>query len=477
MGAYAFTVTIPLRGQQRSVHAPLSYSILIFTSSLTNFFPSFFANKGAVAGVFTVVGLIGLVLLIVLIINIVRRRRAQNFDKELIAATREAAATAPNPNFLDDEEDPEDRFKRGAYGMGYGSGGSGGYNGGGNGTGYSDVSHGTYGQAPMEAYNMRDLGGHGTGVGEIYDPYAAGGAAGIGVARARSMRVDPANASPNSYAAALQDGGAPYPKFAIGPHDTYGNGGGGASFGRGPNTNLELLEAAGMGNHLAGAGMISRGQQYQQGPSYQEYPSLGRNKSSSTGTSQPYQPSTSSTPPQSLSYSSYPQLPYPTRQLSPQQTLLAPSAYPSGSLSPGLPNPHAQGQTVEPSERARNAEDAEDAYGGYIVEDPTTYSTHGHGQPQAGGSKYIPNPFDRGSSSPEVEDRLYEKEEEERVEPKRVLKVCFCFSFSEKCPITDFIIIFIIIRLQMNEKCKDRKKKESQGTVTHGARHQSINVQ
>ena len=35
----------------------------------------------------------------------------------------------------------------------------------------------------MEAYNMRDMGNHGTAVGEIYDSYGAG----IGVARARSM--------------------------------------------------------------------------------------------------------------------------------------------------------------------------------------------------------------------------------------------------------------------------------------------------
>jgi len=166
---------------------------------------SFFQNTGAVAGVFTVVGLIGIVIFASLITNTIRRRRARDFDKELIAATREAAATAPNSNFLDDEEDPEDRFKRTGYGMSPGYNG----NGGGGGGGYSDGSHGTYGQPPMEAYNMRDLGGHGPAVGEIYDPYAAGGAAGIGVACARSMRVDPANANPNTYAAALQEDGAP----------------------------------------------------------------------------------------------------------------------------------------------------------------------------------------------------------------------------------------------------------------------------
>jgi hypothetical protein len=50
----------------------------------------FFSNKGAVAGVFTVVGVVALVLLIA-------RRRERDFNKELDAATREAAAAAPNP--------------------------------------------------------------------------------------------------------------------------------------------------------------------------------------------------------------------------------------------------------------------------------------------------------------------------------------------------------------------------------------------
>ena len=53
----------------------------------------------------------------------------------------------------------------------------------------------------MEPYNMRDMDNHGTAVGEIYYSY---GAAGIGVARARSMRVDPSNVTTNTYAAALQ---------------------------------------------------------------------------------------------------------------------------------------------------------------------------------------------------------------------------------------------------------------------------------
>ena len=54
----------------------------------------------------------------------------------------------------------------------------------------------------------------------------------------------------------MRDLGGHGPEFAIGPHETYGA--------RSPNN----MEAAGMGTHAAGAGMISHGQQqqYQQGP-------------------------------------------------------------------------------------------------------------------------------------------------------------------------------------------------------------------
>ena len=115
---------------------------------------------------------------------------------------------------------------------------------------------------------------HGTAVGGIYDSY---GAAGIGVARARTMRVDPSNVTTNTYAAALERG-FPYPKFAIGPHDTYPPGGGGTgTFGR------DLVDPAAI------AGMTALGQprqypqQYpQQSPPSQEYPSLGCNKSISS---------------------------------------------------------------------------------------------------------------------------------------------------------------------------------------------------
>ena len=44
-------------------------------------FYRFFSNKGAVAGVFTVVGLVALALIIALATNVIRRRRAKKFDE------------------------------------------------------------------------------------------------------------------------------------------------------------------------------------------------------------------------------------------------------------------------------------------------------------------------------------------------------------------------------------------------------------
>lgn len=361
------------------------------TNSTTN---GFFSNTSAVAGVFTIVGIIGLAVLVALLLCVVRRRRARNFDKELIAATREAAATAPNPVFLDDEEDGEDRFKQSGYSLGYGSGGGSGYNAENIAPSrYSDNSHGTFGQPPMEAFSMRDLGSHGIGVGEIYDPSLAGGAAGIGVARARSMRLDPANANINPYAAALQEGGSPYPKFAIGPHDMYAGGAGAPPLGRGTNTNMDPMEAHG------------QQQQYQQGSPPQEYANLGRNKSNSTNTThtQLY-PASISSPPSQSHAPSYPQQAHPVRQMSPSQGSHAPSSFPAGPASLTLPNPHS----AEPS-RA----DAGDAYGGYVVDSPTAANE----QPQANGAKYMANPFDSGHEGEDGRD------EEEEMEAPRVLKV------------------------------------------------------
>jgi hypothetical protein len=199
---------------------------------------------------------------------------------------------------------------------------------------------------------MRDMGSHSTAIGEIYDPYATGGggAAGIGVARARSARVNPANAVYNSYAAALQEGGSPYPQFAMGPHDTYGSAGVGGPFGRG---NMEL-----------GATVIPSGQQQaypQRSPPPQEYTDLGRSKSNSTAATHLSTPSQSHSPNYSQSQPSYPvrQMSPPVRQMSPPRPTPTPA---------NLPNPYAKEyptHKVEPS--GGSADDA--AYGGYVVDD------------------------------------------------------------------------------------------------------------
>jgi len=274
---------------------------------------SFFQNTGAVAGVFTAVGLVALVIVIAIIINIVRRRQAREFDREIAEAAKEAAA-ARAPAFLDDERDN--------YGpSGYGSSFAG---------KFSDVSHGTYSQPPMtEPYGMR-----GMVPGEVYDPAiynAAGmgaGAAGIGVARARSRR---------DFAAGLQEGTAPYPAFAGPRYDMHG-------VSRSPPPGFaptgpserDLLEAAGLGG---GAAPVQRG------PSQQTYKtdlskarSLASTNSEghSSNQSQSYRPFN---PPSALQPGARrnssllaTSLPYVTGDVDPEE--------PSAQVSP-LPNPFA----------------------------------------------------------------------------------------------------------------------------------------
>ena len=129
----------------------------------------FFSNKGAVAGVFTVVGLVVLALVIALIVNAIRRRRAEKFDRDVAEAAAEAAASSRSP------------FDEYSYGN---SGGNGG--GGGGGYGYSDNSHGTYQLPPMSPQNVP----YGMSEMSQYDPYTAGAAslAAAAVGRSRSRK-------------------------------------------------------------------------------------------------------------------------------------------------------------------------------------------------------------------------------------------------------------------------------------------------
>ncbi|TFK35422.1 hypothetical protein BDQ12DRAFT_668516 [Crucibulum laeve] len=406
------------------------------------FLHAFFQNTGAVAGVFTVVGLIVLAVVIALITNGIRRRRAKKFDDE-IEAEAAAAAAATAPAFLDDDDDPygpggfRGGYGGGAYAAGgaagaYGAsrGGGGGYGdqGGGGGGGYandpySDVSsHGTYAQPAMstghgETYGMREL-SHAPGPGEIFDPYTAGaaglagaGAAGIGVARARSMRD-------GGYAAGLQEGASPYPAFAgpSGPSHPPGQDGytGGAGNGfRGPGSaEFDLLEAAGIVPGVgAGAGLVRGKSQYSPGGSpqqgQQQPPYQDLNRSRSLGSNELY----NTTP----SPQAYPPTAQPTY----------PQAKPQGQ-APTATTPESYAAHYEPGYQSNNGD--EDAYGGYVDERAPSNSGHagnatssqGHGG-QGQRQSTLPNPF-----SADARGRVDEYDEssgDEDEVPRRVLKV------------------------------------------------------
>jgi hypothetical protein len=203
---------------------------------LTNLSVRFFHNTAAVAAVFSVAGLIAVAIFFVCLTNSIRRRRAKQFDRE-IAEAAAAAANTKAPVFDDD-----------VYGSGL--------------TGYSDNSHGTYGQPPMtaESYGMTDL--------HPYDAFSANaGAAGVGVGaavqRARS-RKEMADSLPGM---AMYDAGgmapehsSPYPAFSgPGAQRMYDAPHGGRYANPG-HPAADLLEAAGIGaagTHIRGPSLHS----------------------------------------------------------------------------------------------------------------------------------------------------------------------------------------------------------------------------
>ncbi|KAF9446085.1 hypothetical protein P691DRAFT_227964 [Macrolepiota fuliginosa MF-IS2] len=373
---------------------PVTITSVIVSSSSRNVAPTgaadgssssnkgFFHNTGAVAGVFTVVGLIVLAILIAFITNTIRRRRAKKFDDEIAAAAHDAA-NAPVPHFGYDDDDD---FRPGGAGA-YGSGGA----------KFSDMSHGTFTQPPMsvpESYGMRELPHHGSGPnpGEYFDPsaggYAPAGAAGIGVARARSMRD-------GGYAAGLTEGTSPYAAFAAPGSQQHGNGGA-------PQYPPGMIRGAGAPEF----DLNRRPSQYTQ---QTDYSALSRNKSLNTMNS-------GSAP-------SYQSDPYNTSS--------------NGSGGPGqqgYPNSFGayanvgagnggQKQQLPQIPAARSEEDLNAAYDGYVVDEAPALPPNTHAQglvsPQPGP---LPNPF---SAKGERPGEYADETDDEAEEPRRVLKVCY----------------------------------------------------
>jgi len=312
------------------------------------------------------------VLIFLLAKNFIRRRKQVAFDRELQEATRQAAAVSSAP-FDDDDDDPY--AKRGVYGTAdsYRD------------RQYSDMSHGTYGQAPMsvESYGMREIGHPPIAMGaDVYsDPYTAG-AAGIGVVRARSMRLDGqgSHSRQPDFSAALSEGNvAPYAAFAS-PNPGNMPGGSGDPYAAATQNLQQQQDGYGGGGG---------------------YPHPGLERSRSMGVPAQY--------------------------------------YPAGTLYP-----YATATPVNNVNRYSVVnEDVEDAYGG--VDDGGPDSSANMHTPGTGGDVvaqreiYLPNPFESSGSNDEHVRGDTESISQE--EPRRVLKVNFFFSFT--CDVANLTFCFL----------------------------------
>ncbi|KAL0947821.1 hypothetical protein HGRIS_013889 [Hohenbuehelia grisea] len=381
------------------------------------------------AGVFTVVGLIVVAILGVIVTNIIRRRRAQKFDREIAEAAREAAS-AQAPAFLDD--DPDDR----------GYGGAGGYGAKGGGMGYSDASsHGTYGQPAMgyESYGMNEfqpMGGYNAGGRGPMDNVSVvgAGAAGIGasaLARARSQR----NAG-DDFAPGVGEGQSPYPAFAgpggMQPEEAYYHTHqhppmpphhAAASYQTSRSPEHDLLDAAGLGvapgvaAAAASSGADVSRMPSQHASSVSAYSSdLNRSRSqdarsfgynSSIGS-----PPSSGTPGSGMSPPPPPQ---------PQFNESYAAHYQPGFVPAGAPGAYQPDYVDHGARRVSAGEGAYAAYPGYT-------SSQGHGNDRGARPMSVsplPNPFSPkpddgyGGMAEASDDEDYEREHEGR----RVLKV------------------------------------------------------
>lgn len=325
----------------------------------------FFHNTGEVAGVFTVVGLIAVVLIVALLTNAVRRRRAKRFDQDVAQAAAEAAAAGHAPAFTDDDDygyaaDPmreRDTAER-SY------------------TGYSDNSHGTYAQQPLqpgENYNMNEF--------ASFDPYAASaaGAAGIGAAgvnRAKSV----GRTQPGTPYHAFAGPTAPDPVPAI-PNPFYDPPTSTGGYDSQNSANQYRPRNAAASPDLLDAAGLSRN------PSQSANASLGRNTSSGSTALN------TATSPSNYSYAShYPPAGYPPNAYHPQQAQ-------DGAL-PGQYQPNGR-----PSSTG-----GDDIYGGYLETEahsdpsPSGQSTSPesmHPNPYSPMDSQSPRPMSAGTSLPE----------------------------------------------------------------------------
>ncbi|KAH8114259.1 hypothetical protein DFH11DRAFT_1727246 [Phellopilus nigrolimitatus] len=311
----------------------------------------FFNNKGAVAGVFTVVGLVALVIIIAIATNAIRRRRAKKFDDEVAAAAAEAGASPRYP--FDDFDD----HAQGAGSAGYGM------------SQYSDPeSHGTLSQVPLshagESYDMSELSGHnpsygagaaavGAGAAGIgasrsmarrggpnYTDYGGPGVAGFGASQA-AMRTAPGQTTPyNPFAAVPGIGQVPND-----PYDPYTAGNSGIRQRTGGNRGGDILEAAGLGG-AAGAGAGAGGAYLNRGPSQNTAQTLSRKQSQ--GTQGTFSPDGSGGAPTQESYAAHYQ-----PDFRPDAHQYNPASAPDPvAAEPALPNPFA-----------RDGADDDEAYG------------------------------------------------------------------------------------------------------------------
>lgn len=231
----------------------------------------FFHNKGAVAGVFTVVGLIALAVAIALVTNAVRRRRAKKFDREIDAAAEEARKAAADPSLFDPEDYHGSTTAYDAFSGSLGRSRS----------MYTDHTHGTYSQQPLrpaESYGMNELhandpysaagvgagmaGAGAAGMGAIGMADSAGnagvGAAGLNRSRSTTQPYN-AFAGPNAYARPAPSG-AEDPFYDTPPMPTNY-----ASAYPPPGNQAGLFEATGLG--AAGATAAATGVNLARGPS------------------------------------------------------------------------------------------------------------------------------------------------------------------------------------------------------------------